>query len=133
VPGSTWPGYVHGGLGWAGLGARMLVLRRPLWGPEAHPQLPRRSPALLLRRRPLPAQPWRLTADSLVGACKASLDRLQLQQVALYMQHWPGFFFNAFSNDAYLEGLARCGIQQRPLAPACCGSSPAPALRPPAG
>jgi len=23
-------------------------------------------------------------------------------------QHWPGFFISAFSNDAYLEGLARC-------------------------
>jgi hypothetical protein len=52
-------------------------------------------------------QPWRLTADSLVDACKSSLSRLQLQQVALYMQHWPGFAVNAWSNDAYLEGLAR--------------------------
>jgi len=23
------------------------------------------------------------------------------------MQHWPGFFLNAFSNDAFLEGFAR--------------------------
>lgn len=23
-------------------------------------------------------------------------------------QHWPGFFLNAFANDAYLEGLAQC-------------------------
>jgi hypothetical protein len=29
-------------------------------------------------------------------------------QMALYIQHWPGFFLNAWSNDAYLEGLARC-------------------------
>jgi aryl-alcohol dehydrogenase-like predicted oxidoreductase len=28
--------------------------------------------------------------------------------MALYIQHWPGFALNAFSNDAYLEGLARC-------------------------
>ena len=27
------------------------------------------------------------------------------------MQHWPGFFTNAFSNDAYVEGLGRC-VQQ---------------------
>lgn len=26
----------------------------------------------------------------------------------LYIQHWPGFAFNAFSNDAYLQGLADC-------------------------
>lgn len=24
-----------------------------------------------------------------------------------YLQHWPGFFLNAFSNDAHLEGLAQ--------------------------
>lgn len=51
--------------------------------------------------------PWRQTPDSLVGACKASLNRLGLEKMALYIQHWPGFFFNAFANDAYLEGLAR--------------------------
>ena len=27
------------------------------------------------------------------------------------MQHWPGFFTTAFSNDAYVEGLGRC-VQQ---------------------
>ena len=27
------------------------------------------------------------------------------------MQHWPGFLTNAFSNDAYVEGLGRC-VQQ---------------------
>lgn len=27
------------------------------------------------------------------------------------MQHWPGFFLNAFSNDAFLEGLVRCRQQ----------------------
>lgn len=52
-------------------------------------------------------QPWRFTADSVVGACKASLSRLGVPNVALYIQHWPGFALNAFSNDAYLEGLAR--------------------------
>lgn len=28
--------------------------------------------------------------------------------MALYIQHWPGFFLNSWSNDAYLEGLAQC-------------------------
>lgn len=56
-------------------------------------------------------QPWRFTADSVVGACRASLGRLQLDQMALYLIHWPGFALNAFSNDAYLEGLARCAEQ----------------------
>lgn len=53
-------------------------------------------------------QPWRHTPESVVDACKASLARLQLPKVALYMQHWPGFFLNTFSNDAYLEGFAMC-------------------------
>lgn len=56
-------------------------------------------------------QPWRFTADSVVGACKASLGRLGVPSVALYIQHWPGFALNAFSNDAYLEGLAQCHAQ----------------------
>lgn len=56
-------------------------------------------------------QPWRFTADSVVGACKASLDRLGDESMAHYLIHWPGFFLNAFSNDAYLEGLARCAEQ----------------------
>jgi aryl-alcohol dehydrogenase-like predicted oxidoreductase len=56
-------------------------------------------------------QPWRYTADSVVAACRASLARLRLEQMALYIQHWPGFALNAFSNDAYLEGLARCAEQ----------------------
>lgn len=56
-------------------------------------------------------QPWRLTADTVPAACRASLKRLRLQQMALYIQHWPGFALNAWSNDAYLEGLARCKEQ----------------------
>eukprot|EP00775_Hariotina_reticulata_P010106 gene10106-10262_t len=53
-------------------------------------------------------QPWRLTAQSVPVACKESLNRLQLKKLGLYIQHWPGFAFNAFSNDAYLQGLADC-------------------------
>lgn len=49
--------------------------------------------------------PWRQTPSSLVSACEASLRRLGLPKLGLYMQHWPGFFLNTFANDAYLEGL----------------------------
>ena len=52
-------------------------------------------------------QPWRLTAESVVCACKESLTRLQQPSVALYMQHWPGFLVNAFSNEAYLDGFVQ--------------------------
>jgi len=52
--------------------------------------------------------PWRLTSASVVDACRASLARTQLRSLALYIQHWPGFALNAWSNDAYLEGLAQC-------------------------
>lgn len=69
------------------------------------------SPIIATKYAP---QPWRLTQGSVPAACKASLERLQLQQMGLYIQHWPGFFFNAFSNDAYLQGLADCVDQVSP-------------------
>lgn len=53
-------------------------------------------------------QPWRYSSDSVVTALKASLARLGLKSIPLYMIHWPGFFLNAFSNDAYVEGLLKC-------------------------
>uniref|UniRef100_A0A7S3QKN1 NADP-dependent oxidoreductase domain-containing protein n=1 Tax=Dunaliella tertiolecta TaxID=3047 RepID=A0A7S3QKN1_DUNTE len=55
--------------------------------------------------------PWRLSSSSVPLALKASLERMRLPRTSLYMQHWPGFFFNAFSNDAYIEGLAACKQQ----------------------
>jgi aryl-alcohol dehydrogenase-like predicted oxidoreductase len=55
--------------------------------------------------------PWRQTPGSLVEACRASLRRLDTPKMALYIQHWPGFFLNAFANDAYLQGLADCWEQ----------------------
>lgn len=63
------------------------------------------SPQIATKFAPLP---WKQTPESLVQACRASLQRLDQKKVALYMQHWPGFFLNAFSNDAHLEGLAQC-------------------------
>ena len=55
-----------------------------------------------------PPLPWRVTKESVPIALKASLQRLQLDKVGLYMIHWPGFFWNAFFNDAYIEGLGMC-------------------------
>ncbi|EFN59001.1 hypothetical protein CHLNCDRAFT_29451 [Chlorella variabilis] len=61
------------------------------------------SPTIATKFAPLP---WRQTPGSLVGACRKSLERLGLQRMGLYIQHWPGFFLNTWANDAYLEGLA---------------------------
>ena len=66
------------------------------------------TPVVATKFAPLP---WRQTPDSLVDACKASLQRLGINKMGLYIQHWPGFFLNAFANDAYLEGLARSAEQ----------------------
>ncbi|KAK9818029.1 hypothetical protein WJX72_005932 [[Myrmecia] bisecta] len=63
------------------------------------------SPTIATKFAPLP---WRFSSDSVVKALRGSLERLQLDQVGLYMIHWPGFFVSAFSNDAYVEGLAKC-------------------------
>ncbi len=52
--------------------------------------------------------PWRLSSSSVVDACRASLKRLGMAKMDLYMQHWPGFLLNAWCNDAYLQGLADC-------------------------
>jgi aryl-alcohol dehydrogenase-like predicted oxidoreductase len=60
--------------------------------------------------------PWRQTPGSLVAACEASCRRLGVKKVGLYLQHWPGFLFNAFANDAYLEGLAM--VREKGLADA---------------
>lgn len=43
------------------------------------------SPIIATKYAP---QPWRLTQGSVPAACKASLSRLQLQQMGLYIQHW---------------------------------------------
>ena len=52
--------------------------------------------------------PWRFTRASVVGACRASLARLEMPRMSLYIQHWPGFGTNFFANDAFLEGMADC-------------------------
>ncbi|CAM9480861.1 unnamed protein product, partial [Phaeothamnion confervicola] len=50
------------------------------------------------------ALPWRTSRQSVVDACKASLDRMSLDKMELYQQHWPGVAFN----QQYWEGLADC-------------------------
>jgi aryl-alcohol dehydrogenase-like predicted oxidoreductase len=52
-------------------------------------------------------QPWRLDSESVLCAAKDSLKRLGKDKVSLYMQHWPGFLLNAFSNEAYLDGFVK--------------------------
>merc|ERR1712003_297282 len=47
------------------------------------------------------ALPWRLTKDSVVDACRASLSRCKTESCELYQLHWPGLW----SNDEYLSGL----------------------------
>ena len=63
------------------------------------------QPVIATKFAPLP---WRFTRASVVDACRASLARLGVDQMSLYIQHWPGFGPSMFSNDAYLDGLADC-------------------------
>ncbi len=48
--------------------------------------------------------PWRFTADSVAEALTASLDRLQVTQVALYQVHWPFTFL--MSQETLMNALA---------------------------
>ncbi|KXZ49204.1 hypothetical protein GPECTOR_22g794 [Gonium pectorale] len=68
---------------------------------EAPPGSP--APVVATKFAPLP---WRFTAASVVLGAKASLARLGVPSMGLYMQHWPGYGPQYFCNDAYLEGLA---------------------------
>ena len=52
--------------------------------------------------------PWRFSAGDVEAACRASLGRLGADSVALYMLHWPGFLTQAWSNDAFVDGLGQC-------------------------
>ncbi|KAK9799851.1 hypothetical protein WJX73_010006 [Symbiochloris irregularis] len=56
--------------------------------------------------------PWRFGEQNVIKACKGSLERLGLQQMELYQQHWPGFpVVNSWANDAFYRGLAQCQKQ----------------------
>ncbi|KAL3145109.1 hypothetical protein ABBQ38_001718 [Trebouxia sp. C0009 RCD-2024] len=52
--------------------------------------------------------PWRFTSHSVVQACKASLQRLQIPKLALYQIHFPASSVNFFANSSFLRGLAHC-------------------------
>ena len=52
--------------------------------------------------------PWRFNRGAVVDACRASLVRLKMSKMSLYIQHWPGFATNGWCNDVFLEGLADC-------------------------
>lgn len=45
--------------------------------------------------------PWRMTSNTVEDALRASLKRLGLPKIQLYIIHWPGFF-----TETWLEGLA---------------------------
>ncbi len=53
---------------------------------------------------------------SFLAFVQASLKRLQVPSVGLYMIHWPGFALQSLANDAFVEGLAR--VKQAGLAQA---------------
>lgn len=59
------------------------------------------SPYLATKFAPLP---WRIGADSVLGACQDSLDRMGVDSMDLYQIHWPG----VWQNKEYWDGIARC-------------------------
>jgi len=50
--------------------------------------------------------PWRLGKESVVKACKASLQRMGLESMELYQLHWPALLWG--QDCAFWEGLADC-------------------------
>ena len=66
------------------------------------------APALATKFAPIP---FRWSAEDVPKALEASLKRLGVSKVALYMQHWPAFGLPGVTeacNDAFLEGLCLC-------------------------
>eukprot|EP00250_Pteridium_aquilinum_P015654 c22682_g1_i1 orf=366-1460(-) len=51
------------------------------------------------------AYPWRLTSRQLVLACKASLKRLQCEQLAIGQLHWSTANYAPFQEQALWDGL----------------------------
>ena len=59
--------------------------------------------------------PWRQSADDVVAACKASRERLGVEQIDLYQIHFPDiiqplkpFGLERRKEEEYWDGLARC-------------------------
>eukprot|EP00249_Psilotum_nudum_P005119 c18599_g1_i1 orf=688-1674(-) len=53
------------------------------------------------------AYPWRLTPGQLVHACKASLRRLQLDQISIGQLHWSAANYAPFQEQALWNGLLK--------------------------
>lgn len=52
--------------------------------------------------------PWRLTSASFVGACRASLERMGLEQLEVAQAHWSAQKFQPWQEAPLWEGLADC-------------------------
>jgi aryl-alcohol dehydrogenase-like predicted oxidoreductase len=64
------------------------------------------QPVIATKFAPLP---WRFQQGNVVSACKASLERLGIKKLGLYMIHWPGFpVVNSWADDNFVKGLADC-------------------------
>ncbi|KAG0605432.1 hypothetical protein M758_9G058400 [Ceratodon purpureus] len=51
------------------------------------------------------AYPWRLTPSQIVSACKGSLKRLEMEQLALGQLHWSAANYAPFQEQALWDGL----------------------------
>lgn len=69
--------------------------------------LPRSAPPVTIGTK-LAVYPSRLTARSFVDACRASLDRLGLDKLAVAQAHWSAQKFQPWQEGPLWEGLADC-------------------------
>ncbi|CAI5959296.1 unnamed protein product [Closterium sp. NIES-64] len=53
----------------------------------------------------LAAYPWRLTPAQMVGACRASLDRLGLEKLAIGQLHWSAANYAPLQERVLWDGL----------------------------
>ncbi|KAI5405457.1 Pyridoxine 4-dehydrogenase, variant 4 [Lathyrus oleraceus] len=51
------------------------------------------------------AYPWRLTPGQFVNACRASLDRMQIEQIGIGQLHWSTANYAPFQELALWDGL----------------------------
>ncbi len=58
--------------------------------------------------------PWRFSQQAVIAALKSSLQRLQMDQIALYQVHWPFNFF--MSSETLFAALAEAVQQEQILA-----------------
>ena len=79
--------------------------------------------------------PWRVLnpAEDVVSACRASLARLQLDSMALYIQHWPGEGAGRLRWRCWAEAgevPAAHGAQAHRCAPSCASGTASTARAP---